>query len=273
MADEAIPEGEVPPAEGEAPAESAAEGAPAAEGGEGAEGGAEGAGPAGKKKGAAAADQQIDVTTYEIKQFRTSISARRFPALRELEDDDIAALILADKVAKRDRPWSKQGRARPRNPSHPLEPKVEAAKAAEVASRPQTGLRYMSEANTLGRMPFSPCNPTRAKNDIFLGQDAPYALCQTEYEGARNFFIDDKQRSLRYGQSLNRSGFLPAAPSQAKDQIRVKYFLNSADAETLEREKSDTLSRSLRNKSSFLGEHATLVRHYKNTGEWMDDEA
>lgn len=34
------------------------------------------------------------VSQQDIQAFRTSISARRFPALREMRDEDIAALVV-----------------------------------------------------------------------------------------------------------------------------------------------------------------------------------
>lgn len=37
------------------------------------------------------------VSPAEIRAFRTSMSARRFPALREMRDEDIAALVIANK--------------------------------------------------------------------------------------------------------------------------------------------------------------------------------
>jgi hypothetical protein len=39
----------------------------------------------------------MSVTQAEIIAFRTSITARRFPALREMRDEDLAALVLANK--------------------------------------------------------------------------------------------------------------------------------------------------------------------------------
>ena len=37
------------------------------------------------------------VSLADINAFRTSMSARRFPALREMRDEDIAALVIANK--------------------------------------------------------------------------------------------------------------------------------------------------------------------------------
>lgn len=47
----------------------------------------------------------LSVSLVEVRAFRASIPARRFPAIRDMTDEQIAQIVAKDKAARQSHPW------------------------------------------------------------------------------------------------------------------------------------------------------------------------
>jgi hypothetical protein len=100
-----------------------------------------------------------DVSQQDLQAFRTSISARRFPALREMRDEDLAALVLANKKVQ-------AKRSRQPDAAADLMAAYRTESDAALATVDDTPPRRFAISQQ--RAVFSPCNPMQAKQEIAL---------------------------------------------------------------------------------------------------------
>ncbi len=196
-----------------------------------------------KTRGKMAAE---DVPPQVIRQFRTSLTARRFPALRNLGDEDIKQLVANSPRAKLPFPM--------------LETHVRMRKdattsggaggpAGEDGAGPGSpGRQALDGSSGAGKKPFSPCNPSLAKHaitrkgNIFVGSSSPYDADTKE-------FLDRKE--LDESKRLGPQPFAPNSASQAKTMISVNYYLNSPDTFQRQSERKLITERIAKNSKSF----------------------
>ncbi|KAL6763862.1 hypothetical protein V8C86DRAFT_2483425 [Haematococcus lacustris] len=153
------------------------------------------------------------ITDEDIRLFKTSIMARRFPGLRNLSDEDIRALISADRHAR--------GRKLVDPRSHRTFPKTQFQAAPP---KRDTAMPSLTTAPV-----FVYINPAEAKQHIMrphteahLGLGNPYSLSRDHYLADKH--LDESKR--------DDVPFVPNCPSQAKDATFRDFYLNSTDAET-----------------------------------------
>lgn len=175
------------------------------------------------------------VTMDEIRDFRTSMSARRFPALRDLRDEDVAALVLAERKARATRaynakpPMTSSPRRTRRLTDSPDLDKV-SPRSALVGAGGSEGRPVLKKAP-----PFSPANPFKARDDITrAGKNSQFASVGTPYD----------VEVFRYIPNEEILPFVPASAAEAKKKVAVNYYLNSPDAETQEVERVTIAMRS-----------------------------
>jgi len=195
------------------------------------------------------------VSMDEIRDFRTSMSARRFPALRDLKDEDIASLVLAERKSRLNRVYTvgKTGAAAERA-SHDTrrcrrlggELTGEHTHSSVAGSTLKRGEEAAAEGAgvhkpVLKRAPFSPANPAKARDEIERRGPSAFHSINTPYELEVFRYIPDEQLLP----------FVPSSASQAKKTVQVNYYLNSPDAETQDMERMYIAERSAGNTSQL----------------------
>lgn len=178
----------------------------------------------------------MSVTQAEIIAFRTSITARRFPALREMRDEDLAALVLANKKAQSKKPAYEQREDFDYTTLGPREEPLTTRQAAMYYKDPVV-------LKTGPRPPFAPANTAQAKSDIARKGAEPFLNSSAPLEGLHT------RDSMRLDDS---KPFKPSSASQAKDLIMVNYYLNSPDQTTQESEKEFIQQRALKNSEKLV---------------------
>jgi hypothetical protein len=185
-----------------------------------------------------------DVSPQVIRQFRTSLTARRFPALRNLGDLDVAQLVVNSPRAKLPFPLLETHvRVRDsltgKDSAH-----TRAGEGNESSSQTSEGLA----SEGMKKVPFSPCNPSLAKHaitrkgNIFVGSSSPYDADKAEFLNRKGF--DESKR-------LGPSPFAPNSATQAKTMISVNYYLNSPDTHQLETDRKVITQRITKNSKMF----------------------
>jgi len=163
------------------------------------------------------------VTAADIKVFRTSILARRFPGLKNLTDEDVAALVVADRAAT--------GR------------KLE----APVKLKPKT-IPAKGEKKLRNDPIWVPNNAAEAKGSILMPPEQAFVGMYSPYEGDREDFLEKKHSD----EAKHLGGtFVPSSQSQAKDTIEANYFLNSATADVKMAEKMERMARTNANFADY----------------------
>lgn len=155
---------------------------------------------------------------------RSSLTSRRFPALRGLSSDDVEVFSLPSE------------RKTNRSPGHSRLFDLELMKPS-VTSLGRGGSPVKSSKMELkaakDRPPFRPSNKTQARDDITL-EGHVYVAMHSPYDMAHNLHQSEVKES---GTRAVNPIFLPNAPAKAREAVRVNYYLNSPDAETIEAER------------------------------------
>ncbi|KAJ9528039.1 hypothetical protein QJQ45_005692 [Haematococcus lacustris] len=169
------------------------------------------------------------ITDEDIRLFKTSIMARRFPGLRNLSDEDIRALISADRHAR--------GRKLVDPRSHRTFPKTQFQAAPP---KRDTAMPSLTAAPV-----FVYINPAEAKQHIMR-----------PHTESRDHFLADKHLDESKRDDVP---FVPNCPSQvtagpgssrpyiAKDATFRDFYLNSTDAETKASIREETRHRAQEN--------------------------
>jgi hypothetical protein len=170
--------------------------------------------------------------------FNSSLTSRRFPALRTLTAEDVEVMVMPaaspSSAAKKAAPA--EGVTLDANVGKPtalgsLDAQKKPAPAA-AARRPQKE-----------RPPFRPCNPKEARDTIterahgYVGLHSPYDLAHKLQMLER-----EQAHKLVIGGAYN-----PNAWSKARKALEINYYLNSPDAETLEAERRYIQDKAQRN--------------------------
>lgn len=179
------------------------------------------------------------VSQAEVNAFRTSISARRFPALREMRDEDIAALVIANKKVHNKRLLgTKPALAEVVRTGHDPMQDYHVASSAAYPKGPHE--HHNLETHGGSRPAFSPCNPSMAKDDILRKGEDPYLGSTIPYE--KHMTREQLRR-----EDIDAKPFVPNSASQAKTSISINYYLNSPDDVTLQTEKEYIQNRAMKN--------------------------
>lgn len=172
--------------------------------------------------------------------FSSSLTTRRFPALRTLTAHDVEVMVMPAPTPSPRKATRAEG-------THLFDPNLVKPSAGVGVSSPpkQTspGTSAPSSSPRKARPPFRPCNPKEARESItelrhgFVGLHSPYELAHKlqmlERAEAQKLIIGDV--------------FRPNAWSKARRAIEVNYFLNSPDAETIEAERRYIQEKAQRN--------------------------
>ena len=172
--------------------------------------------------------------------FTSSITSRRFPALRGLSEDDVEVMALpprptADRKAKQ----AAAGKG-----NRLFDPDLVKPSAVTNLS-PMTGARAGLDAggSTTSkaspkkqqdpRPPFRPTGKKQGRDTISV-EHTGFVLMHSPYDMG---FRQRQQERLAANNMRLAGGFHPPSLSGAKSDVSVNYFLNSPDAETIEAER------------------------------------
>ena len=107
------------------------------------------------------------------------------------------------------------------------------------------------------RPPFRPCNPKEARETItvvrhgYVGMNSPYDL-------AHRLQMLEREEAEKH---VLGGAYNPNAWSKAREDIKVNYFLNSPDAETLEAERRYIKDKAARNMVDYYRRmHANMIK-------------
>lgn len=174
-----------------------------------------------------------DVTDEDIKLFRRTLIARRFPQLRELSDKEVVELILADRKAT--------GR------------RLEAPRKTYPKTEYES---LVLDKTTKPPIPFVPVNAVEAKETIKRKPAEAFIAIHSPYDANHQDFVEDKTNDESKRHPM--APFYPTCPPEAKSTIQVKYYLNSATEEGQQAEKDALRTRTFENMSNYLENYSTM---------------
>ena len=182
--------------------------------------------------------------------FTTSITSRRFPALRALTEDDVEVMALpprptADRRAKQATAGGKGDRlfdpdlVKPSavsnlSPLAGVRAGLGAGGAMEGSTVSKKATKAEKAAEELAkRPPWTANNPTQARESITLERTG-FVLIHSPFD--MGFKQRQQERLEAHKRRLAGNWNVPSA-IQAKEDMKVNYFLNSPDSETIEAER------------------------------------
>ena len=169
----------------------------------------------------------------------SSVTSRRFPALRTLTVDDVEVMVVPGASSP------KAKAAATATGKHLFDPNLVKPSAVEgIGAVPKKAAKPAASAKPpVERVPFRPCNPTEARESIaemrhgYVGIHSPYDLAHK---------LENMERA-EAAKHIIGGVYLPNAWSQARKSIEINYFLNSPDAETIEAERRYIQEKAQRN--------------------------
>ena len=161
----------------------------------------------------------------------SSVTSRRFPALRTLTVDDVEVMVMPPSAGSK----SPKKAATAEGGKPLMNPNVVKPSAVESLGGAQRSAKAASSVpRPIERPPFRPCNPRQARESIsdvqhgYVGIHSPYDLAHR---------LEAMERAEANKHVVSAEVYYPTAWSQARKQIEINYFLNSPDAETIEAER------------------------------------
>lgn len=173
---------------------------------------------------------QEEVTDEDIRVFKTTLLARRFPGLKGLSDKAIKDLIRADRKA--------------------------ALRTLPSRTHPKTQFEPLTRIDPGQTNIFYPVNPSQAKETAKRPDSECFIGIATPYDAHHADFVEDKTSDE--ARRINKAAFCPTSTSQARDAIRVDYYLNSVDTQTKQAELAETRQRGTEQIQQYL---ATQTSH------------
>ena len=184
-------------------------------------------------------------STMAAELFTTSITSRRFPALRGLTADDVEVMALP----QRPTPDRKAKQAAASKGSRLFDPDLVKPSAVTNLS-PMAGARSGLDAGRAiagsttskasspkkqqdPRPPFRPTGAKQGREAITVERHG-FVLMHSPFDMG---FRQRQQERIAATNMRLAGNFEPPSLSQAKGDVSVNYYLNSADAETLEAER------------------------------------
>ena len=163
--------------------------------------------------------------------FNSSLTSRRFPALRTLTAEDVEVMVMPAPSPKRSPAADGSGSARLFNPpSAAPTVALSSSKAGDVGAKSKP---FGTKPPPQSRPPFRPSNPHQARDSItevrhgYVGMHSPFEL-------AHKLQMLERAEARKY---VVGPPYVPPSGSKARAAIAVNYYLNSPDAETIEAER------------------------------------
>ena len=212
--------------------------------------------------------------------FTTSITSRRFPALRAVTEDDVEVMALpprptADRKAKQATAGGKGDRlfdpdlVKPSavsnlSPLAGVRAGLGAGGAMEGSTVSKKATKAEKAAEELAkRPPWTANNPIQARESITLERTG-FVLIHSPFD--MGFKQRQQERLEAHKRRLAGNWNVPSA-TQAKEDMKVHYFLNSPDSETIEAERRYIQDKAQRNMVEYYRRmHQTLEMQRQKHG-------
>jgi len=189
--------------------------------------------------------------------FTSSLTFRRFPALRTLTAEDVEVMVMP--------PAASPGKTKADGTTeHLFDPnlvKPSAVGSLGSARAPKAGGVGTGTARMGPRKPFCPCNPSEARDTITLERHG-YVGLHSPYDNAHRLQLlehDVHEKGVIGGP------YDPNAWSKARKAIEVNYYLNSPDAETIEAERRYIREKANRNMVEYYRRMHTSLSMQRET--------
>ena len=173
--------------------------------------------------------------------FTSSITSRRFPALRGLTADDVEVMALPQRPTPDRKAKGKGNRLFDPDLVKPsavtnLSPMAGARSGLDAGSTNAGSKTSQAPSPKKQQDPRPPFRPTGAKQgrESITVERHGFVLMHSPFDMG---FRQRQQERLKTQNMRLAGGFHPPSLSQAKGDVSVNYYLNSPDAETLEAER------------------------------------
>lgn len=163
------------------------------------------------------------ISAVEIRAFRASIPARRFPMLKSMSDAQVAAILRKDKMARMEKakPWDTTTQS---TPLDDFLRKSESSRTQPGETLSSTKSKQTKASPSRPSVPFSPCNSRAARDTIARLDTERFLTVGTQYDEAIKQYLAMKN----FDESKRLAApFKPNSASQAKHMTAIKYFMNS----------------------------------------------
>ena len=183
--------------------------------------------------------------------FKSSLTSRRFPALRTLTAEDVEVMVMPA-------PSPQQTKRETGDGSTLFDPNL--VKPSAVGSLSGAAPKKKKPAALTARPmkerpPFRPCNPMGARDSITERRHG-YVSMHSPYDLAHKLQVLERAEAAKF---IIGGTFCPSSGSKAKKAIEVNYFLNSPDAETIEAERRFIQDKARKNMLEYYRrQHANL---------------
>jgi len=205
------------------------------------------------------ASHSASMSASGTRVFSSSLTSRRFPALRTLTAEDVEVMVMQQQLSSPSATAAAPGTEAPATAglfsANTVKPSAADAMAGKPKAKPSSGF----SASLANRPPFRPNNASEGREMItdwrhgYVGLHSPYDMAHRiqllEREENQRRVIGDK--------------YDPVAWSKARKDIEVNYFLNSPDAETIEAERRYIKDKAARN----------MVEYYRRMHAVMEKKA
>eukprot|EP00962_Isochrysis_galbana_P016575 scaffold4750_cov140-Isochrysis_galbana.AAC.14 len=195
--------------------------------------------------------------------FKSSISSRRFPALAHLTADDVDVVVLKPSggesiVSAGTENHRALGPDTIKSSEFDRLTKRSSSAAAEVKQKAQRdrAAAAAAAANAKKRElpPFRPCNPRQARDGISV---KTFVNAHSPFDAAHQQELADRADSVA---RMVGPEFVPTSGPRGREVVKVNYFLNSPDAETIAAEKELIHERAAYNLAEFKRRAADRTR-------------
>ena len=176
--------------------------------------------------------------------FTSSITSRRFPALRGLTADDVEVMALPQRPTPDRKAKAAAGKGNRLFDPDLVKPSAVTnlcpmagarsgldASSANAGSKTSSALSPKKQQDP--RPPFRPTGAKQGRESITVERHG-FVLMHSPFDMG---FRQRQQERLKTQNMRLAGGFHPPSLSQAKGDVSVNYYLNSPDAETLEAER------------------------------------
>lgn len=130
---------------------------------------------------------------------------------------------------------------------------AKSGKPAEKPAAKPASSQAQPKRQGVVRPEWRPCNPSEARADI-TEREHGYVGMYSPYNRAHMLMMQDQRAS---NAACLAGEFVPCAYQQAKDIVKINYYLNSPDAETIEAERRYIREKSKRNMLDYLRRQQT----------------
>jgi hypothetical protein len=196
-------------------------------------------------------------STSPTRVFSSSLTSRRFPALRQLTSEDVEVMVIQQKTGTAK---SKGGEATGLFDTNTVKPS--AARSLETGKPLSARGGAGKPRDEKPKPPFRPSNYMEAREEISLGKERErgYVGIHSPYDMAHRIQLLEREENQK---RIIGPKYDPPSGPKAREVLKINYYLNSPDSETLEAERRYIKDKAARN----------MVEYYRRMHAVMEKKA